>query len=663
MNQSKTEKAADPKSRRLYYYNAGFFTQSQVRRIIELSGYELRVGTPQAGGKVAVWGKSPTSHRGEKVADVLDADPIYIEDAFLRSIRSGRSGEPPMGLTIDRQRPYFDAAGPSDLEDLLATAPFDNHAELERARRAIEALQRAELSKYNDFPADGAVPAPGFVLVVDQTHGDASVTYGNADKNTFREMLYYAQEENPGAQIVVKSHPDTIAGHRAGYFDDIELPKGALVLRDTVSPFKLFEHAARVYTVSSGLGFEAIFAGHKPIVFGQPFYTGWGLTDDRNPVARRKRTLTRRQLFLGAMIQYPVWYDAYRDCLCEIEDVIANLGARARAFREDIDGFNAMGMRRWKRPHLKLFFSGADREISFAETDEASETPVLFWGHKDIRPKNSRCVEDGFLRSKGLGADLVPPLSLVADRTGIYYDPNRPCDLESLINASVNLPDFALERARKLRKSIVELQLSKYGLQGGSLDLSNVPESAPKILVVGQVEDDVSVLLGATQVRTNTELLERVRADNPDAYLIYKPHPDVEAGLRTGSANTDAADMVASNADPIALLGLVDQVATISSTLGFEALLRQVSVTCYGVPFYAGWGLTSDQAETPDRRMARPNLDQFIHATLIDYPRYFDPETGQPCPPEIAVLRLSRMQIAKPSFANRVWAKLKGFRA
>jgi capsular polysaccharide export protein len=35
-------------------------------------------------------------------------------------------------------------------------------------------------------------------------------------------------------------------------------------------------------------------------------------------------------------------------------------------------------------------------------------------------------MEDGFIRSSGLGSDLLAPLSLVLDKTGIYYDASRP---------------------------------------------------------------------------------------------------------------------------------------------------------------------------------------------------------------------------------------------
>lgn len=110
----------------------------------------------------------------------------------------------------------------------------------------------------------------------------------------------------------------------------------------------------------------------------------------------------------------------------------------------------------------------------------------------------------------------------------------------------------------------------------------------------GQVEDDASIRLGAGAERTNLALLARVRAENPDAVLIYKPHPDVEAGLRPGliaeSRLAGLADVVARNTGADALMAQVDEVWTMTSTLGFEALLRGLPVTTLGAPFYAGWG-------------------------------------------------------------------------
>jgi capsular polysaccharide export protein len=77
-----------------------------------------------------------------------------------------------------------------------------------------------------------------------------------------------------------------------------------------------------------------------------------------------------------------------------------------------------------------------------------------------------------------------------------------------------------------------------------------------------------------------------------------------------------------------------------TSLAGFEALLRGKKVITYGVPFYAGWGLTRDLASPLDRRNANRNIDELVAAALLLYPRYLDPITGLPCPPEILVRRI-----------------------
>lgn len=65
-----------------------------------------------------------------------------------------------------------------------------------------------------------------------------------------------------------------------------------------------------------------------------------------------------------------------------------------------------------------------------------------------------------------------------------------------------------------------------------------------------------------------------------------------------------------------------------TSTTGFEALVRGVPVTTYGIPFYAGWGLTTDRIAIP-RRTRRVTLAELVYAALIAYPRYVNPETGE----------------------------------
>ncbi len=662
--------------RRLRFLNGGFLNPA-LRRILTAAGYRLRPGLPRAGEGVIVWGRSPVAWRGEAAAAGRRAPLIRVEDAFLRSLRPGRMGDAPLGLIVDPLGVHFDATGPSRIEQILATNPLDDSNLLRRAREGMARLIASDLSKYINHDPDLAPPPAGYVLLVDQTRNDASIRFSGASAATFQTMLATAMEEHPRARLLIKTHPETRLGLRPGHFDPANLPPNVTLVTEAVSPWKLLEGAIAVYTVSSQMGFEAILAGHRPRVFGQPFYAGWGLTQDEQPIPRRRRTLTRAQLFAGAMILAPIWFDPCRGRLCSFEEAVDQLEAETRAWREDRAGHVALGMRLWKRGPLQQVF-GRHRPLVFARTPAGaariaarSGRRVIVWAGKapDPAPTDRPLlhVEDGFLRSRGLGAELVPPLSLVTDDLGIYYDPGRESRLERLILAPP--PPGGIDRAERLIARIIALGLSKYNLPAAPL-----PDLPPghRILVPGQVEDDASIRLGAGAIRTNRALLEAVRAAHPQAILIYKPHPDVEAGLRPGAIPASdlamLADATLHHADPLALIAACDEVWTMTSTLGFEALLRGKPVTTLGAPFYAGWGLTRDLGPVPQRRLRRadgslqprPSLAAFVHAALIAYPRYFDPLSRRPCPPEVALERLSQGDGPSPGPFNRGLSKLQG---
>lgn len=657
----------------------------RIRRILTLAGHAPRLARPGPGDAILAWGHAPRAARAEWLAARTGAALWRLEDGWLRSIQPARAGgEPPMGLLLDRTGIHYDPSRPCDLETLLATHPLDDPALLSRAQACIARLRHLHLSKYNAHDPDLPAPDPGYVLVVDQVRDDASVRHGGMagplGAETFAALLDRARAEHPDAPILIRTHPETRAGARPGYYGPTDAGGRVRLLADPVShqisPWALLAGARAVYTVSSQLGFEAILAGHRPVVAGMPFYAGWGLTEDAGH-PRRNRRLTPAQLFAAAAILFPLWYDPLRDRLCTTEEVIDQLDARASAWRQDRAGHVATGMRAWKRGPLQGFFGG-ERPVRFvadpgraAALAESLGRRLIGWAGAVPADFAGARVEDGLLRSRGLGADLVPPLSLVLDDLGIYYDPTRESRLERLIAAP--LPPGGAARAARLRAAIVAAGLTKYNLGGETgaaaiAALRATRPGAPVLLVPGQVEDDASIRLGCGAVRTNRALLQAVRDANPDALLIYKPHPDVEAGLRPGAVPDAAvlADLVVAGGDPAGLLAGVDGVWTLTSGLGFEALLRGVPVVALGAPFYAGWGLTRDLGPVPARRAPLPAgqaLDRLVHAVLIAYPRYRDPLTGTPCPPELVVERLAQGQTGRRALRLRALAKLQGWLA
>ena len=338
------------------------------------------------------------------------------------------------------------------------------------------------------------------------------------------------------------------------------------------------------------------------------------------------------------------------------EQIDVRAAVRLCAFwRKLIDGNRdisaALGFAFWKRPTVAPLLWAGD-EVPFAsDPKHAPRGAVAIW--KSRTPPNvvqslERAgvqlieVEDGFIRSAGLGADCVPPLSIVVDRKGVHFDPTQPSDLEDLLQNG-SFDDQILTRARDLREVIVASGVSKYG--SGSALLSRRATGRRHVLVPGQVEDDRAVLSGGGPVTGNLDLLKRARAEAPDAFIIYKPHPDVEAGHRVGriaeAECLEFADEIVRDQPISALIDLVDEVHVNTSLAGFEALLRSKPVTTHGVPFYAGWGLTRDLGPVPSRRTASRTLDELVAAVLLLYPRYLDPVTGLPCPPEILVHRIA----------------------
>ena len=392
------------------------------------------------------------------------------------------------------------------------------------------------------------------------------------------------------------------------------------------------------------MGFEALLWQKPVYTFGMPFYAGWGLTHDQQTAPGRRQTATLEQLVYAALVAYPRYIHPETIQRCEVEDLLKWMGLQRRQ-RERFAADLYLGrVPRWKKSTLQRFFQGSRLHFATEDAELTQQAAVVRWGYQRP-PQACILVEDGFIRSVGLGADLTRPASWVLDAVGMYYDATAPSGLEQLLGEH-DFDAALLQRAAALRQQLVNLNVTKYNVGKASWQR---PAKPKVILVPGQVESDASIARGSPVLKTNQALLEAVRSQQPEAYIVYKPHPDVVAGLRkAGSADIAAltlCDEVVIDQDMAHLLAQVDEVHTLTSLTGFEALLRGISVTCYGQPFYAGWGLTCD-IYPPSRRQRQRTIDELVAAALILYPTYISYRTGYFTTPEQVIQELQQQRKA-----------------
>lgn len=253
------------------------------------------------------WGLKGVSLRARDAARRAGLPYVAIEDGFLRSVGLGDT-DAALSLVVDDVGIYYDASAPSRLETLIAR----EHTPAERSRAtALAAMWCAgRLSKYNHAPERHSPLTEPYVLAVDQTWGDASIPLGLADAGSFKHMLEAALDEHPGLPVLLKVHPDVLAGRKRGHFEGLTPGQASrvIVLAEEAHAPALLEQAAAVYTVTSQMGFEALLWGRPLRCFGMPFYAGWGLSHDALPPPARRaaaQRITLADLVHGTLIDYP----------------------------------------------------------------------------------------------------------------------------------------------------------------------------------------------------------------------------------------------------------------------------------------------------------------------------------------------------------------------
>ncbi|HEC2386315.1 TPA: capsular polysaccharide biosynthesis protein [Campylobacter jejuni] len=652
-------------SKKLIANVRNFYTISLYKKNSKINKDDLFLG----------WGRKKSGLKAINLAKKYKAKFILLEDGFIRSLNLGVENSPSFSMVKDDIGIYYDATAPSKLENLLNTYEFKDE-EIKQAKKAIELIKKYKISKYNnnlDIPDDYFQKDEKRVLIITQTANDASLEFGLAKGFKTVDMIKDAIKENPKSKIYIKIHPDVLSGKKQSDLDINSLPKECILITENFNPVALLEFFDKVYTKTSGMGFEALMQECECICYGMPFYAGWGLTKDKLECKRRMQKRSLEEVFYVAYILYAEYFNPCLNQKSNIFDTIQTL-----AKYKDIEKVNSnklfmLGFTLWKRHFIKPFFKAKDNEIIFLNSIKSlvryklkEDDKFFIWGKKydentlknlllvkakeqnltNFTPKVS-LVEDGFIRSISLGSDLTRPFSLIVDDKGLYIDPNKPSKLEELLQNEI-FDENILNRAKNIIKILLENRFSKYnGLKHEDLKI-NAKIGQKIILIPAQVEDDASMILGGFGLST-LDLLKEVRAKNQDAYIIFKPHPDVLSGNRVGLKDETLilkfCDEIVKDCSIDSAIKIADEIHTITSTSGFDALLRAKKVFTYGMPFYAGWGLTKDKHKC-ERRTRKLSLEELVAGALITYPRYINPKTKTLCEIEVCLDIMLNLQKA-----------------
>ncbi|HDZ5017968.1 TPA: capsular polysaccharide biosynthesis protein, partial [Campylobacter jejuni] len=297
------------------------------------------------------WGRKRSGVKAVSLAEKYHSKFMLLEDGFIRSLNLGVENSPSFSIVKDEIGIYYDATQPSKLENLLNIYEFKDE-ELKQAKKAIELIKKYKISKYNnnlDILDNYFQKDEKRVLIITQTANDASLEFGLAKDFKTLDMIKDAIKENPDSKIYIKIHPDVLSGKKQSDLDINLLPKECILIIENFNPIALLEFFDKVYTKTSGMGFEALMLGCECVCYGMPFYAGWGLTKDKLECKRRIQKRSLEEVFYATYILYSKYFNPYLNRKSDIFDTIKTL-----AKYKDIEKVNSnrlffFGFSKWKR--------------------------------------------------------------------------------------------------------------------------------------------------------------------------------------------------------------------------------------------------------------------------------------------------------------------------
>lgn len=664
--------------RRVTAFSRGIFGIPHLDTLLGVEDFVSRSDArdnPKGLDAVVGWGFKASATRARAFAARHGIRYVALEDGFLRSAGNSPVKLPPISIVLDDLGIYYEARQPSRLEAMIAAAGDDDSL-LDLGRRARARMLELRLTKYNSIrqvDPESLIGRPRRLLLVDQTFNDQSVVGAGANAATFARMLESALERYSADEIVVKAHPDVVAGRARGYLDQEAITRGLILIDRHVSTHDVLPLFDEVWTVSSGFGFEALMAGRTVRCFGASFYAGWGLTDDSMLEPRAKAWLARRkvridadQLAAAALVAYPRYADPVRSERVDVLTAMDRLAAWRDRYAAERRSFVGIGLSKEKRIIARSLFGAGPGTLAFADPDVAVDLAagagagLLAWADR-IDPR----IEDearrrgldvtrfgtGPIDASGIASEAVPLPTVAVDDLGIDFDATRPSAFEAIANTH-EFEDDLLRRAADLRVRLVALD-QKRSRSDADLrqEVGDKAGGKPVVLVIGEAVNTAQSRLGTSGVASNRALVRAARAARPDGHVVFLEPPGLESRRRAGwlpaAALRPDADQVVRPVHMASLFAIADEVHVNTSRFGFDAILHGCRVVCWGKPAYAGWGLTDDRVPNP-RRVRVLDRDDLVAAALLVYPRYVDPVSGILCEAEDLIARLETMRSAEP---------------
>jgi hypothetical protein len=271
--------------------------------------------------------------------------------------------------------------------------------------------------------------------------------------------------------------------------------------------------------------------------------------------------------------------------------------------------------------------------ITESQTKRRQRQASLYLGKKTL------IVEDAFIRSVDIGLSGTPALGILLDDTTAYYNAHAESMMQRILNSDWEMTEEQTAYARHCIQLIQQHRITKYN-HAPYFELKVGDPERPKILLLDQRFGDQSIESGMANAESFTHMLNYAMANFSSHDIIVKQHPDAIKGGKGAHYTSEVLEPFVQNGNvhivdfdvnPHAMFNAVETVMSVTSGMGFEALLAGKEVVTFGAPFYAGRGITKDiQKNIPFRKRPR-SMEDIFYVSYIMLSRYYSPTLGRKC--------------------------------